>query len=184
MATVKERTERIMGEKPAWDKFFDSTENIQCISCLDACMLEYFIGGCRVRVDRLSFRKFSVNIRGYDERRGRELYTGDFSREWKERNIYSQAIYKKFIDGYFFHEDRLEELDKDDIVGIIKEGYAEAVKALKEAEAAYNADRRSVRKKGMFQYAEAKEKALGDLCMELGIKQADDGTPCMGCAAV
>lgn len=91
-----------MEEKSAWDKFFDDTEDIQCISCLDACVLEYFIDDCRVQVDRISPGKYSIEIRGYNDKK--DLYTEDFSKAWKKKNIYDQAIYKKFVSGYFFHE--------------------------------------------------------------------------------
>lgn len=94
-----------MEEKSAWDKFFDDTEDIQCISCLDAYVLEYYIDNCRVRVDRHSSDKnsgFTVSIKGYDENDNR-LYKSDFSKEWKEKNVYNQALVKKFISGYFFH---------------------------------------------------------------------------------
>ena len=96
-----------MEEKSAWNKFFDDTEDIQCISCLDAYVLKYFIDNCRVQVDRHSSdkdSKFTISIKEYDEENKKDLYTSDFSKEWKKKNIYDQAIYKKFISGYFFHE--------------------------------------------------------------------------------
>ncbi|MBD5548135.1 MAG: hypothetical protein HDQ97_12160 [Lachnospiraceae bacterium] len=98
-----------MEEKSAWDKFFDDTEDIQCISCLDACVLEYFIDDCRVQVDRISPGKYSIEIRGYDDKK--DLCTNDFSKAWKKKNIYDQAIYKKFVSGYFFHENEKVEID-------------------------------------------------------------------------
>ena len=96
-----------MEEKSAWNKFFDNTEDIQCISCLDAYVLEYYIDGCRVRVSRHSSDKdsrFTISIKGYDQENEKSLYTSDFSREWKKKNIYNQVLYKKFVSGYFFHE--------------------------------------------------------------------------------
>ena len=54
--------------KSAWDKFFDNTEDIQCISCLDAYVLKYAVDGCWVRIDRNSSdkdSKFTLSIRGY-----------------------------------------------------------------------------------------------------------------------
>ena len=94
-----------MEEKSVWDKFFDDTEDIQCISCLDAYVLKYAIDGCWVQIDRHSSdkdSKFTLSIRGYDENDNR-LYENDFSKEWKEKNVYNQALVKKFISGYFFH---------------------------------------------------------------------------------
>lgn len=96
-----------MAKKSAWDRFFDNTEDIQCISCLDAYVLKYAIDGCWVQVDRHSSNKdskFTVSIRGYDEENKRELFTSDFDMAWKKKNIYDQALYKKFVSGYFFHE--------------------------------------------------------------------------------
>ena len=100
-----------MEEKSAWDRFFDDTEDIQCISCLDACVLEYYIDDCRVQVNRISPGKYSVEIRGYNDKK--DLYTKDFSKEWKKKNIYDQAIYKKFANGYFFHENEKVEIEFD-----------------------------------------------------------------------
>ena len=100
-----------MEGKSAWEKFFDDMEDIECISCLDACVLEYFIDDCRVQVNRLSPGKYSINIRGYDNKK--DLYTSDFSKEWKKKNIYDQAIYKKFVSGYFFHENEKVEIEFD-----------------------------------------------------------------------
>ena len=96
----------VMAKKSAWDRFFDDTEDIQCISCLDAYVLEYYIDDCRVRVDRHSRDKdsgFTISIKGYDAENKKDLYTSDFDKEWKKKNIYDQALYKKFVSGYFFH---------------------------------------------------------------------------------
>ena len=96
-----------MEEKSALDRFFDDTEDIQCISCLDAYVLKYAIDGCWVQVDRQSSDKdsgFTVSIKGYDREKDKDLYTSDFSMAWKKKNIYDQALYKKFVAGYFFHE--------------------------------------------------------------------------------
>lgn len=93
--------------KSDWDRFFDDTEDIQCVSCLDACVLKYAIDGCWVQVDRHSSdkdSKFTLSIRGYDKENKKDLYTSDFNREWKKKNVYDQAIVKKFVSGYFFHD--------------------------------------------------------------------------------
>lgn len=94
-----------MERKSAWDKFFDDTEDIQYISCLDAYVLKYAIDGCWVQIDRHSSdkdSKFTLSIRGCDENDNR-LFESDFSKEWKEKNVYNQALVKKFVSGYFFH---------------------------------------------------------------------------------
>jgi len=31
------------------------------------------------------------------------LYESDFSKKWKGKNVYNQALVKKFVSGYFFH---------------------------------------------------------------------------------
>lgn len=97
-----DRKVEAMEEKTAWDKFFDDTEDIQCISCLDACVLEYYIDDCRVRVDRISPGKYTISA-------SKEK----LSKEWKKKNIYDQAIYKKFVSGYFFHENEKVEIEFD-----------------------------------------------------------------------
>lgn len=99
----------MMEEKSAWDKFFDDTEDIQCISCLDAYVLKYAIDDCWVQIDRHSSdkdSKFMLSIRGYDRENKKDLYTSDFDKVWKKKNIYDQALYKKFISGYFFIPER------------------------------------------------------------------------------
>ena len=104
-AVHKVRKVDVMAKKSAWDRFFDDTEDIECISCLDAYVLKYAIDGCWVQVDRHSSDSgFTVSIRGYDKENKKSLYTSDFSSEWKKKNIYDQALYKKFVSGYFFHE--------------------------------------------------------------------------------
>lgn len=94
-------------KKSAWNKFFDNTEDIQCISCLDAYVLKYRIDDCWVQVNRITSdknSKFAIHIRGYDPEKNKNLYNKDFSKEWKEKNIYNQALYKKFVSGYFFYK--------------------------------------------------------------------------------
>ena len=91
-----------MERKSAWDKFFDDTEDIQCISCLDASILEYFIDDCLIRVERVSDRCY-VYIIAYDED-GKRIDESEFTESWKEKNIYNQAVFQKFSGGYFFHE--------------------------------------------------------------------------------
>ena len=44
-----------MKEKSPYESFFDNTQDIQCITCLDAYVLEYYICDCRVRAERLTF---------------------------------------------------------------------------------------------------------------------------------
>lgn len=95
-----------MEEKSVWDKFFDDTEDIQCISCLDAYVLEYVIDGCWVQINRHSSgkdSKFTLSIKKHDWKNRKDFYTSDFSKEWKEKNVYNQALVKKFVSGYFFY---------------------------------------------------------------------------------
>ncbi len=92
-----------MKEKSPYEAFFDNTQDIQCIICLDAYVLEYYICDCRVRVERLYNSKFNISIIAYDEN-GNRISQKRFDNTWKEKNVYSQAIYQKFISGYFFPE--------------------------------------------------------------------------------
>lgn len=91
-----------MKEKTIWESCFDNTEDIQCITCFDAYVLEYYIKDCRIRVERNN-NNFAICIISYDEN-GERLDKNDFDKAWREKNIYNQAIYQKFINGYFFHE--------------------------------------------------------------------------------
>lgn len=91
-----------MKEKSAYEAFFNNTKDIQCITCLDAYVLEYYICDCRVRVERSYDGKFKVSIVAYDET-GKRISQKKFDKAWKEKNIYQQAIVRKFISGYFFH---------------------------------------------------------------------------------
>lgn len=95
-----------MEARSAWDKFFDDTKDIQCITCLDEWVLKYVIDGCCVQIDRHSSDRdseFTLSINGYDWENRKDLYTSDFNKEWKEKNVYNQALVKKFVSGYFFH---------------------------------------------------------------------------------
>ncbi len=92
-----------MKDKSAYEAFFDNTDDIQCITCLDAYVLEYYINDCRIRVERLYDGRFKVSIIAYDEN-GNRIKQNKFDKDWREKNIYNQAVYKKFVSGYFFHE--------------------------------------------------------------------------------
>lgn len=59
-------------------------------------------------------------------------------------------------------------------ITIIRRYYAGTVEALDEAEKAYNSDKKSVKKREIFQYVAAQEAALSDLCAELGVELYDD----------
>lgn len=65
-------------------------------------------------------------------------------------------------------------MDANEIIKIIRKEYAEVVKALKEAETDYNANRRSVKKRETFQFVAAKEMELSELCDKLGIELWND----------
>ena len=91
-----------MKEKSPYEAFFEDTKEIQCITCLDAYVLEYYINDYRIRVERLYNSKFNISIIAYDEN-GNRISQNKFDKEWKEKNIYNQAIYKKFVSGDFFH---------------------------------------------------------------------------------
>lgn len=73
-----------------------------------------------------------------------------------------------------------ENMGKDRMIEIIREEYAEVVKALKEVETAYNEDRRSVKKREAFQFVAAQEMELSDLCGKLGIELWNDDMELIG----
>ncbi len=71
-------------------------------------------------------------------------------------------------------------MDKDKMIEIIRKEYAEVVQALREAENAYNADKRSVKKRERFQFVAAQEMELSDLCGKLGIELWNDDMELIG----
>ncbi len=71
-------------------------------------------------------------------------------------------------------------METDKIIEIIREEYAEVAKALKEAENAYNADKRSVKKRETFQFVAAQEMELSELCGKLGIELWNDDIELIG----
>lgn len=65
-----------------------------------------------IQIDVYSFASVNCSNSGkcYNKK---DLYTEDFSKAWKKKNIYDQAIYKKFVSGYFFHENERVEIEFD-----------------------------------------------------------------------
>lgn len=59
-------------------------------------------------------------------------------------------------------------------VTIIRRYYAETVKQLDEAEQSYNADKKSVKKRKVYQYIFAQASAVSDICDELEIELYDE----------
>lgn len=76
--------------------------------------------------------------------------------------------------------ERMANMDKDKMIEIIRKEYAEVVRALKEAEALYNANKRSVKKRETFQFVAAQEMELSDLCGKLGIELWNDDMELIG----
>jgi len=68
----------------------------------------------------------------------------------------------------------VERMDKDQMIEIIRKEYSEVVQALREAENAYNVDKRSVKKREIFQFVAAQEMELSDLCNKLEIELWND----------
>lgn len=87
-----------MKEKSPYKSFFDNTQDIQCITCLDAYVLEYYICDCRVRAERLYDGRFRLSVIAYDED-GKRIRQNKTDKAWKEKNIYQQAVVKKFASG-------------------------------------------------------------------------------------
>ena len=59
-------------------------------------------------------------------------------------------------------------------ISIIRRYYAETVKQLDEAEQLYNADKKSVKKRKVYQYIFAQAAAVSDICDELEIELYDE----------
>ncbi len=71
-------------------------------------------------------------------------------------------------------------MDINKMIEIIRKEYVEVVKALKEAETDYNANRRSVKKREEFQFVAAQEMELSELCRKLGIELWNDEMEVIG----
>lgn len=71
-------------------------------------------------------------------------------------------------------ERMVDDMDTNRIIEIIRKEYAEVIKELREAESDYNADRRSVKKREIFQFIAAQEMELSELCGKLGIELWND----------
>ena len=65
-------------------------------------------------------------------------------------------------------------LQVQEMIKTIRKTYAEVVKALNEAEKEYNRDKRSTKKREVYQFVSAQEMILDDLCCELEIELYDD----------
>lgn len=66
------------------------------------------------------------------------------------------------------------DMDTNNMIEIIRKEYAEVIKALKDAETDYNANRRSVKKREAFQFVAGQEMELSELCGKLGIELWND----------
>ncbi len=71
-------------------------------------------------------------------------------------------------------------MEIEKIINIIRKEYAEVVQTLKEAETAYNADKRSTKKRETFQFVAAQEMELSELCGKLGIELWNDDIELIG----
>lgn len=71
-------------------------------------------------------------------------------------------------------------MNKDKMIEIIRQEYAEVVQALNEAEMAYNADKRSIKKRETFKFVAAQEMELSELCGKLGIELWNDDMELIG----
>lgn len=74
----------------------------------------------------------------------------------------------------------MNDMDINKMIEIIRKEYVEVVKALKEAETDYNANRRSVKKREEFQFVAAQEMELSELCRKLGIELWNDEMEVIG----
>lgn len=65
-------------------------------------------------------------------------------------------------------------MNTDEMIKIIRQEYAGVVEALKKTEQEHNADKRSVKKREVFQFVAAQEMELTELCHKLGIELHDE----------
>ena len=65
-------------------------------------------------------------------------------------------------------------MNTDEMIKFIRQEYAEVVEALRKAEQEHNADKRSVKKREIFQFVAAQEMELTELCQKLGIQLYDE----------
>ena len=74
----------------------------------------------------------------------------------------------------------INNMDINKFTEIVRKEYAEVANALKEAEAQYNANRRSIKKRETFQFVAAQEMELSELCGKLGIELWNDNMELIG----
>lgn len=74
----------------------------------------------------------------------------------------------------------INNMDINKFIEIVRKEYAEVANALKEAEAEYNANRRSIKKRETFQFVAAQEMELSELCGKLGIELWNDNMELIG----
>ena len=74
----------------------------------------------------------------------------------------------------------INNMDINKFTEIVRKEYSEVANALKVAEAEYNANRRSIKKRETFQFVAAQEMELSELCGKLGIELWNDNMELIG----
>lgn len=64
--------------------------NIECLSCFDNYVLEYFIDDAFVHIEK--GKPVTINVKYKDFKNEQQ------QKEWYNKNIYSLPLYKKFIE--------------------------------------------------------------------------------------
>ncbi len=68
-------------------------KDVECVSCFDSCVLEYFIDGAFVHVEKYINKSSPtiINVKYINFKNKQQ------KKEWYNKNIYSLPLYKKFI---------------------------------------------------------------------------------------
>lgn len=64
--------------------------NVECVACFDNCILEYFINGAFVHIEKT--KPITINTKYVDFENEHQ------QKEWYKENIYSLSLFKKFIE--------------------------------------------------------------------------------------
>ncbi len=71
-------------------KHTDLFYKVECVSCFDNYVLEYFIDGAFVHIEKTN--PITINVKYVD------FENEDQQKEWYDKNIYSLPLYQKFME--------------------------------------------------------------------------------------
>lgn len=70
--------------------FLELTKEVECVSCFDKYVLEYFIDDCFVHIENT--RPITINVNKLSLKDDKQI------QEWYKKNIYDLPLYRKFIE--------------------------------------------------------------------------------------